>query len=221
MMYKKCSDKQACTASGLTLSLLGLLVITGGVRLQSVAAAVEGIAAVFVVEDAGEADLPLVAVAAEVRVQAQAAAVQVLRKKNTLCISELLSAPAFRVSTTNVTSELTTSGSVRGRGKQGKVSRRKVVISSNSWHAAIFRAKGQPHFVGFTVSLYSGWKTEQRGYNINTLALLSAHYFPHFKSFLVQPWFVQSQSICFIYKCFSVGEKTISCNTWEIHKTLL
>lgn len=47
---------------------------------------------------------------------------------------------------------LTTRGSVRGRGKQGKVSRRKVVISSSSWHAAIFSAKGQPHLVGLTVS---------------------------------------------------------------------
>lgn len=47
---------------------------------------------------------------------------------------------------------LTTRGSVRGRGKQGKVSLRKVVISSSSWHAAIFRAKGQPHLVGLTVS---------------------------------------------------------------------
>lgn len=57
---------------------------------------------------------------------------------------------------------LTTRGSVRGRGKQGKVSRRKVVISNNSWQAAIFRAKGQPHFVGLTVSL--GWIKNKAGW---------------------------------------------------------
>lgn len=65
----------------LTLSLLGLLIIAGGVRLQSVAAAVEGIVPVFVVEDARKADLPLVAMAAELRVQTQAAAVQILQTK--------------------------------------------------------------------------------------------------------------------------------------------
>jgi hypothetical protein len=46
---------------------------------------------------------------------------------------------------------LTTRGSVRGLGRQEKVSLRKVVISRSSWHAAIFRAKGQPHLEGFTV----------------------------------------------------------------------
>lgn len=48
---------------------------------------------------------------------------------------------------------LTTSGSVRGLGRQEKVSRRKVVISRRSWHAAIFKAKGQPHLEGFTVPM--------------------------------------------------------------------
>lgn len=56
---------------------------------------------------------------------------------------------------------LTTRGSVRGRGKQGKVSRRNVVISNNNWQAAIFRAKGQPHFVGLTVSV--GWINNKAG----------------------------------------------------------
>lgn len=65
----------------LTLSLLGLLIIAGGVRLQSVAAAVEGIVPVFVIEDARKADLPLVAMAAELWVQTQAAAVQILQTK--------------------------------------------------------------------------------------------------------------------------------------------
>lgn len=63
----------------LTLSLLGLLVVAGGVRLQRVAAAVERVVPVFVVEDPREADLPLVAMAAELRVQTQTAAVQVLQ----------------------------------------------------------------------------------------------------------------------------------------------
>lgn len=48
---------------------------------------------------------------------------------------------------------LTTRGSVRGLGRQEKVSRRKVVISRRSWHAAIFKAKGQPHLEGFTVPM--------------------------------------------------------------------
>lgn len=43
------------------------------------AAAVERIVPVFIIQDAREADLPLVAVATELRVQAQAAAVQVLK----------------------------------------------------------------------------------------------------------------------------------------------
>lgn len=63
----------------LTLSFLGLLVIAGGVRLQRVAAAVERIVSVLVIKDACEADLPLIAMAAEVRVQTQAAAVQILQ----------------------------------------------------------------------------------------------------------------------------------------------
>ncbi len=49
--------------------------------------------------------------------------------------------------------KLTTRGSVLGLGRQGKVSRRKVVISRSSWQAAIFREKGHPHFVGLTVSV--------------------------------------------------------------------
>lgn len=40
---------------------------------------------------------------------------------------------------------------MRGLGRQEKVSRRKVVTSRRSWHAAIFKAKGQPHLEGFTV----------------------------------------------------------------------
>ncbi len=68
-----------CVTPDLTLSLLGLLVVAGGVRLQRVAAAVERIVSVLVVQDAGEADLPLVAMAAELGVQTQAAAVQILK----------------------------------------------------------------------------------------------------------------------------------------------
>lgn len=135
----------------LTLSLLGLLLLPRGVRLQRVAAAVQGVVAVLVVQDAGEADLPLVAMAAQLWVQAQPAAVQVL--KHTVLTYQYSTVSG--ANTGNIKrrgSGLTTSGSVRGRGKQGNVSRRKVVISSSSWQAAIFRAKGQPHFVGFTVS---------------------------------------------------------------------
>lgn len=40
---------------------------------------------------------------------------------------------------------------MRGLGRQENVSLRKVVISRRSWHAAIFKAKGQPHLEGFTV----------------------------------------------------------------------
>lgn len=137
----------------LTLSLLGLLIIAGSVRLQSVAAAVEGIVPVFVVEDACKADLPLVAMAAELWVQTQAAAVQILQTKQVEI--KFLSLFTSDLPFWNLISLLTTSGSVRGRGKQGKVSRRKVVISNNNWQAAIFSAKGQPHFVGLTVSLES------------------------------------------------------------------
>lgn len=68
----------------LTLGFLPLLFITGGVGLQRVAAAVERVAPVFIVQDARKADLPLVAVAAELRVQAQAAAVQVLKTGDAL-----------------------------------------------------------------------------------------------------------------------------------------
>lgn len=72
----------------LTLGLGGLLLIAGGVGLQGVAAAVERLVPVLVVQDAGEADLPLVAMAAELRIQTQAAAVQVLKQiqHNTLPI---------------------------------------------------------------------------------------------------------------------------------------
>lgn len=62
------------------MSLGGLLVIAGDVRLESVAAAVERVVSILVVQDAGETDLPLVAVAAQLGVQTQAAAVQVLQK---------------------------------------------------------------------------------------------------------------------------------------------
>lgn len=57
----------------------------------------------------------------------------------------------------NTRALLTTRGSVRGLGKHEKVSRRKVVISRRSWHAAIFKAKGQPHLEGFTVPVE--WKS--------------------------------------------------------------
>ena len=64
--------------AGLTLSFLVLLIVARGVRLQGVAAAVERVVAVFVIEDARKADLPLVAMAAELWVQAQTTAVEVL-----------------------------------------------------------------------------------------------------------------------------------------------
>lgn len=63
----------------LTLSFLPFLFIAGGVGLQRVAAAVEGVMAVLIVQDAREADLPLIAVAAQLWIQAQTAAVQVLK----------------------------------------------------------------------------------------------------------------------------------------------
>lgn len=44
------------------------------------AAAVERVVAVLVVEDSRKADLPLVALAAEIRVQPQAAAFKILRR---------------------------------------------------------------------------------------------------------------------------------------------
>lgn len=78
-----CGDETrdpSCATTRLTLSLLGLLVVAGGVRLQSVAAAVERVVPVFIVEDAREADLPLIAMAAELWVQTQTAAVQVLQQ---------------------------------------------------------------------------------------------------------------------------------------------
>lgn len=76
----------------LTLSFWGLLLVTGGVRLQRVAAAVERIVSVLVIEDAREADLPLVAMAAELRVQTQATAVQILQttcEQVLLCFQEI------------------------------------------------------------------------------------------------------------------------------------
>lgn len=48
------------------------------------AAAVERIVAVFVIQDARKADLPLVAVTTELRIQAQTAAVQVLKTRDAL-----------------------------------------------------------------------------------------------------------------------------------------
>lgn len=68
-----------CMTPDLTLSFLRLLVIAGGVRLQRMAAAVERIVPVLVIEDARKADLPLIAMTAELRVQTQTAAVQILK----------------------------------------------------------------------------------------------------------------------------------------------
>lgn len=89
------------------------------------AAAVQRIVAVFVVQNAREADLPLVAMAAQLRVQTQTAALQVLKQNVSDHITAL---PAEHEQIPG----LTTSGSVRGRGRQGNVSRRKVVISNSS-----------------------------------------------------------------------------------------
>lgn len=69
------------TAPDLTLGFRRLLVVAGDVGLERVAAAVERVVAVLVVQDAGKADLPLIAVAAQLRVQAQTAAVQVLQAR--------------------------------------------------------------------------------------------------------------------------------------------
>lgn len=66
------------TTPYLTLGFLPFLFITGGVGLQRVAAAVERIVPVFIIQDAREADLPLVAVTTQLRIQAQTAAIQVL-----------------------------------------------------------------------------------------------------------------------------------------------
>lgn len=63
----------------LTLSFLPFLFIAGSVGLQRVAAAVERIVPILIVQDARKADLPLVAVATELWIQAQSAAVQVLK----------------------------------------------------------------------------------------------------------------------------------------------
>lgn len=68
----------------LTLSFLPFLFLAGSVGLQRVTAAVERIMPVLIVKDAGKAYLPLVAVATELRVQAQAAAIQVLKAGNAL-----------------------------------------------------------------------------------------------------------------------------------------
>lgn len=78
-MRRKETDGLVGATPDLTLNFLLLLVVGRAVGLQRVAAAVERVVSVFVVEDTREADLPLVALAAEVRVQAQAAAVQILR----------------------------------------------------------------------------------------------------------------------------------------------
>lgn len=82
MISTQGSDKPngpVCTTPDLTLNFLRLLLVAGGVGLQRVAAAVERIVAVLVVKDTCKADLPLVALASEVRVQTQAAAVQILQ----------------------------------------------------------------------------------------------------------------------------------------------
>lgn len=64
----------------LTLSLRSLLVVAGDVRFEGVTTAVERVTSVLVVQDASKADFPLVAVAAQIGVETQTAAVQVLRK---------------------------------------------------------------------------------------------------------------------------------------------
>lgn len=66
------------TTPHLTLSFLPFLFLTGGVGLQCVAAAVERIVPVLIIQDARKADLPLVAVTTELWIQAQTAAIQVL-----------------------------------------------------------------------------------------------------------------------------------------------
>lgn len=68
----------------LTLSFLPFLFVAGSVGLQRVAAAVEGIVPVLVVQDARKADLSLVAVATELWIQAQTATVQVLKAGDAL-----------------------------------------------------------------------------------------------------------------------------------------
>lgn len=68
----------------LTLSFLPLLFITGSVRLQRVAAAVKGIVPVLIIQNARKADLPLIAVATKLRIQAQTAAIQVLKAGDAL-----------------------------------------------------------------------------------------------------------------------------------------
>lgn len=60
------------------LCLLGAFV-TGGVGLECVAAAVQGVVAVLVIQDPREADLPLVAVPTQLGVQPEPTAVQVLK----------------------------------------------------------------------------------------------------------------------------------------------
>lgn len=65
---------------------------------------------------------------------------------------------------------LTIRGSVRGRGRQGKVSLKKVVISKSSWQAAIFKAKGQLHFDGLTVPVWKqSWQLVNMVWNIITI----------------------------------------------------
>lgn len=60
------TNDSTCMTSGLTLSVLCLLVIAGGVRLQCMAAAVEWIVSILIIENACKADLPFVAMAAKV-----------------------------------------------------------------------------------------------------------------------------------------------------------
>lgn len=81
-MSKRTATKSTAvlqTAPYLTLRFLPFLFITGCVGLQRVAAAVERVVSILVIQDARKADLPLIAVATELRVQAQTAAVQVLK----------------------------------------------------------------------------------------------------------------------------------------------
>lgn len=65
----RAGDSEKCSGLAgtpyLTLSFLPFLFIAGSVGLQRVAAAVEGIVAVLIVQDARKADLPLVALAPE------------------------------------------------------------------------------------------------------------------------------------------------------------
>ena len=70
----------------LTLSFLRPFVVAGSVRFQRVAAAVERVVPVFIIQDARKADLPLVAMPAELWIQTQSAAVQILKRDRLLSV---------------------------------------------------------------------------------------------------------------------------------------